>query len=498
MNTKLRIATRREAAELRAAGLGPADARARGLILPMAGGEPTERELLERRNALIVAMRSILDGAAARPEGQRDLTAEEAQEFERREADVTTLDESLRRTRSLGRLSSEQRELVTAARAAGGGVDDDETRSQWLDSDDDPEARADDDAARQRRSRGLPGQLDGENGDGRRQAARTLTEWRQRTFGLGLAADDEYREAFYAYLSRRSRENLSPAERRALAKGGSAAALVPIEFERSLMESVRDAHVIRNLANVITTSTGDKLVIPRVTANGAATWLGEAQAFVEADDTFDSIEFEAYKAGTIIRVSEELLEDSMFDLEAYIRAEFVLRIGELQNAAYVAGDGIGKPTGVVQEAAIGKVGAGGQVATVTADDLIDLVYSVRRPFRVNGQFMLNDLTIAALRKLKDADGNYLWVPGLREGEADVLLGYRVNDEPSMPVMAASAKSVLFGDFRHYWIRDVGGVRFQRLDEKYADQGQVGFRAYQRTEGRLTRVEAVKAYQNAAA
>lgn len=321
----------------------------------------------------------------------------------------------------------------------------------------------------------------------------------------GVRASKEYNEAFWAAfrngfqgMTAEQHALLTHKDVRALSVGTATAGgyTVPDEFERQLIMGLENQNVMRGLATVITTSSGT-LEIPVVSGHGTASWLAEAAAFTPSDETFGQKTLSAYKAGTIILVSEELLNDSAFNLEQYIVNEFARRIGRLEEAAFVNGDGTGKPTGVIQGATLGKTGATGQTTSVTSDDLIDTFHALGRPYRQNATWMMADGTAKAIRKLKDADNQYIWQPGLQAGQPDRLLGRPVAISDDVPAMAASAKSILFGDYRYYWIADRQGRVFQRLNELYAANGQVGFRVYQRVDGKLILPEAVVYYQNSA-
>ena len=220
-------------------------------------------------------------------------------------------------------------------------------------------------------------------------------------------------------------------------------------------------------------------------------WVEEEGAIPESDDVFGQISIGAHKVATMIKVSDELLQDSVFNIENYISAEFARRIGAAEEEAFITGDGSGKPTGLLHE----TLGAGTGVTTagntIAADEIIDLVHSIKSVYRKKAVFLLNDSTIKAIRKLKSIEGQYLWQPGLKEGQPDTLLNYRIVTSPYMPEVAAGNKVILFGDFKSYWIADRQGRSFQRLNELFAVTGQVGFRATQRVDGRLVLTEAMK-------
>jgi HK97 family phage major capsid protein len=334
--------------------------------------------------------------------------------------------------------------------------------------------------------------------DGVRGVAAGLQEWRKANLERLPQDDPEYRDAFYKMLSVRSLSVLEQAELRVLSKATAAAGanLVPQEFERQLIDSLRWLGSLRSLATVITTSDGSEILVPTVTSHGTAAWIGENASYTESDEAFGNVSLKAYKAGTMIRVSEELLADSAFDLDAYMRREFGTRIGILEETAYVVGDGTGKPTGIVGQATAGVTAA--STTALTYDELVDLMFSVPVQYRGRASFLVSDTFVRTILKLKDNDGRPLWGPGLNAGQPDTIMGRPVYPHPDMAAPAAAAVPALFGDFSYYWIRDVNGVAFQRLNELYAANGQVGFRAYHRTDGKLTNTAAVKKLTMAAA
>ena len=267
--------------------------------------------------------------------------------------------------------------------------------------------------------------------------------------------------------------------------------LVPDEYERTLVEALEEENVFRQMAKVIRTSSGDRK-IPVVATKGTASWIDEEGAYTESDDSFGQVSIGAYKVGTMIKVSEELLNDSVFDLESYIAKEFARRIGAKEEEAFFTGDGSGKPLGVLAATGGAETGVTAASSTaVTADELMDLFYSLKSPYRKKAVWVLNDSTIKAVRKLKDSTGQYLWQPSLVAGTPDTLLGRPVKTSAYMPVIAAGAKTIAFGDFSYYWIADRQGRSFKRLNELYAANGQVGFLGSQRVDGKLVLSEAVK-------
>ena len=270
--------------------------------------------------------------------------------------------------------------------------------------------------------------------------------------------------------------------------------LVPDEFERTLIQALEEENIFRKLANVITTSSGDRK-IPVVATKGTASWIDEEGSIPESDDSFGQVSIGAYKLGTMIKVSEELLNDSVFNLESYITKEYGRRIGNKEEEAFFTGNGTGKPTGILAAsngAQVGITAAG--AAAITIDEVLDLFYSLKAPYRNKAVFVMNDATVKAIRKLKDGQGQYLWQPSLQAGTPDTILNRPLQTSVYVPVMSAAAKTVVFGDFSYYWVADRQGRVFKRLNELYAATGQVGFIATQRVDGKLILPEAIKVLQ----
>lgn len=267
--------------------------------------------------------------------------------------------------------------------------------------------------------------------------------------------------------------------------------LVPDEFEQTLIQSLEEENIFRKLAHVITTSTGDRK-IPVVASKGSASWVDEEGTINDSDDAFTQVSIGAYKLGTLIKVSNELLNDSVFNLEAYISKEFGRRIGTKEEEAFFNGNGVGKPVGIFNATGGAQTGITTASATeIKADEIIDLFYSLKASYRKNAVWIVNDATIKAIRKLKDANGNYLWQPALTSGTPDTLLGRPVYTSSYVPTIAAGAKTIAFGDFSYYWIADRQGRNFKKLSELYAATDQTGFVATQRVDGKLILPEAIK-------
>ena len=301
-------------------------------------------------------------------------------------------------------------------------------------------------------------------------------------------ASDAYRTAFWNSIRNRNfydvRNDLQVGTD---AEGGY---LVPDEFERKLVEALEEESIFRQMATVIKTSNGDRK-IPIVTSKGEAVWMDEEQQYSLSDDTFGQASLSAYKLGTAIKISEELLNDSVFDLPSYIAKEFARRIGAKEEEAFFVGDGKGKPTGIFNATGGAEDGTSTSTANITFDDVMELFYSLRSPYRKKAVWVLNDSTVKALRKLKDNTGNYIWSPSVQAGVPDTILNRPYKTSSYVPEIKAGNKCMAFGDFSYYWVADRQGRSFKRLNELFAMTGQVGFLASQRLDGKLILPEAIK-------
>lgn len=265
--------------------------------------------------------------------------------------------------------------------------------------------------------------------------------------------------------------------------------LVPEDFERDIVTALEDENVIRSLAKVITTQHERK--IPVATGHSTAQWTAENAAYTESNPTFGQKQIDAFKLTDLARVSVELLQDSAFDIEDYLMKEFARAFGIAEEEAFCVGTGTNQPTGIftANGGTVGVTAAANNA--ITADELISLVYALKSPYRRNAKFLMNDATISAIRKLKDQNGAYLWQPSLQAGQPDRLLGYDLYTSPYVPTMAAGALTVAFGDFKNYWIGDRAGRTVQRLNELYATNGQIGYVATERVDGKVILPEGIQ-------
>ena len=299
-------------------------------------------------------------------------------------------------------------------------------------------------------------------------------------------------------------------EFRDLSKGTATdgAELIPTGFLATLYEHmVENAAVRQTGALILTTDSGENITVPKTTTHGTAALVAEAGTVAEDDPQFANVTLNAYKYWQRIDVSRELVEDSAVDLLDYIARAAGRNVGLASGTHFVTGTGSGQPQGVANSPTAGKTGATGQTTTVIAEDLIDLYHSVVSGYRTRGVWLMNDLSAAIVRKIRDASGasagtgNFMWQPGLQAGMPDRLLGKPVVTDPNVATMAANAYSIAFGDFSEYYIiRDVNGVRFDRSDDFLFGTDQVAFRVLIRTDGKQVvngSGGAVKFYRNSA-
>jgi HK97 family phage major capsid protein len=266
--------------------------------------------------------------------------------------------------------------------------------------------------------------------------------------------------------------------------------LVPQEFESQIIAGLEEANIIRTLAKVVTTEADRK--IPVAAAHSIATWTAENAAYTESNPTFDQKVLDSFKLTDLVKVSVELLQDSAFDLESYIANEFARAFASAEEQAFCVGTGTGQPAGIFT-ANGGQVGVTGG-ANITTDNIVELIYSLKLPYRRNAVFIMNDNTISLLRKLKDGNAVYAWQPSLQAGEPDRLLGYPIYTSPYAPTVAAGAFSIAFGDMKNFWIADRMGRTVQRLNELYSTTGQIGFVCHERLDAKVILAEGIKLLQ----
>lgn len=410
------------------------------------------RRLHEQRAHLHAEMRRLLDTAE---EGERDLSAEEAVEFDRMQVEYEELETRARRAEKIYMQERDVEKALATPVEMRVGDDDD-----------------------------VPA---------------TLEEFRKQMFGGRPWDLPEVRSAYWRYLTVGNLSELDVEEQRALSKasGAAGAFLVPTDFYNQIVRSIRFMGAIGQLATNLTTDSGETINVPANTAHGTATWTAENAAYTASDETFAQVALNAFKAATSIIVSEELLADSAFALDAFLATEFGERIGTLEETAYVNGDGTGKPQGILPNIT-SITAAVGNATSFNYTALVTLVFTVPPQYRQGASWVVNDSAARNLYLLVDDQGRPLWNVNVAAGGPDTFLGYPIYTHPDMPAPAAGAKSVMFGDWRRaYVVRRVDGFSLQRQNELYSANGQIGFRGFERVDGRVVLADAARAMAHSA-
>lgn len=293
-------------------------------------------------------------------------------------------------------------------------------------------------------------------------------------------ASDEYKAAMLGALRSNFRNVSNVLQEGVDADGGY---LVPEEYDRRLIDVLDEENIMRSLATKITTSGEHKINI--AATKPSAAWIEEGGALKFSDATFAQILLDAHKLHVAIKVTEELLYDNAFGLENYIITQFGKALANAEEDAFLNGDGKGKPLGLFAETGGGQV-AGTLSAAIKSDDIFDLVYALKRPYRKTASFIMNDTILAQLRKLKDNNGAYIWQPSYQAGEPDKVLGYAIHTSAYAPEDVIS-----FGDYKYYNIGDRGTRSFKQLTELFAGNGMIGYVAKERVDGKLILPEAVQ-------
>lgn len=401
-------------------------------------------KLFQRKGEIVSKMRALLDTAA---KANRDLTAEESTAYTAMESDLGSVEIAIKREQS-----------VAAHEASVAGFRDSGFR---------------------------PG----------------ITE--QREDGVGRASAG-YRGAFFNGYVRRGINGMTPDHSNALQEGTNSEGgyIVPQEFERAIYASLVEMDLIRAAATVIQTSSDRN--IPIEASKGTFAYIDEEGAYSESDPAFGRLILGAHKFGGIVKVSEELLQDASFDLEAYLRGLAAERTSILEATSFCTGDNTGKPNGLFNVTAVGGVnitnvaGAVSATAAITGDNLIDVYHSISAAYRKNASWLMGDAMVKLIRKLKSNDNQYLWQPGLAEGQPDRLMGRPLISSTGGPAPAVSTKTIVFGDLKKYVIVDRLGITMQRLNELYAANGQIGFKFTGRHDAELTDAKAIATFTHGAA
>ncbi len=293
----------------------------------------------------------------------------------------------------------------------------------------------------------------------------------------------DYFNAFDKFL----RNGMTPEVKAAMGESaGNGAELLPKEMHNQIITIMKDLGVMRQLATVISTSNDRDIPIEANPA--AATWGTEAGAYTESTPTLAAKTLKAFKLTALSKVSEELLQDSAFDVMGFIARNIAEQFSLAEEDAFINGTGVGKPTGF-----LGSVTGitGGTTAAVVYADIVNLFTAVSGPYRAKGKWLASDDMLGSLLKMVDTTGRPIWQPSLVAGTPDTLLGKALYTTPKMAAVATGNKPLAFGDFSQYYIADRTDMTMQRLLELFAGTGQIGFRAYKRTDGNLLVPNAVK-------
>lgn len=411
------------------------------------------KAMREKRAKLIEDARALFNGES--------VTAEDRAKFDTMMAEADTLKGDIDRIEAADKLEAELRSAAGPVAAGGSGKSVDETQ---------------DEAAREKRI------------------------LRAYLSGNVRALSDQDRQSFAQRLGNITDASGNPIQNAAGTgdANGSGLTIAPL-FQRELLVAMKAFGGVRGAARDIATDTGASLPWPTMDdTSNVATIIGEnTQVPADTDLSFGSRQIGSYtyRSG-VLTISLQLLQDSAFDFDALIRSAMATRFARGQNAHFTNGDGNGKPQGILVGAAAGPTVA---KAAITFDNLIDLEHSVDPAYRQGASYMFNDATLKALRQIKDAQGRYLWQAGANTGAPDTLNNRPYSINQDMPVIGASAKSVVFGDFNNYIIRDVLGMQMMVLRERYADYLQVGYISFMRTDGKLVSAgQPIKYLQHAAA
>lgn len=412
----------------------------------------TTKEKIEKRAGLVVQMRSLLDAAAKREAGKQDLTADEQTTYNNLDKEVDSLGASIERDNKLGKIESGLRDLRDGSYRSDLNPESSSGRSRKVDS-------------------------------------------------------QEYRDALFDRYARVGLNGLMPEFRNALQIGTASEGgyIVPTEFETAITKILVNLDPIRAGAHVITTASDRN--IPIETTKGTFAYIAEEGAYTKVDPAFGQVVLSSFKSGGIILVSEELLQDAFFNLESYLVENAADRFNTLEETNFAAGNGTGKPKGLFATTSVGGVsvptttGAVSATAVITPDNLVDTFHALGRPYRAGASWVTSDTMVKMIRKLKtgiSGDLTYLWQPSLAAGQPDTILGRPVVVTGGATAPAASATSICFVDLKKYYIADRLGTTMQRLNELYAENGQVGFKFARRNDGRLVDALAMSQFIHGAA
>lgn len=395
------------------------------------------KRLQEERLRLVGEQRALLEAAEKRDEGQRDLTAEENEGFDKRDARIQEIDQRVK-------------ELAEAEQR---GQDAEEAFRNLLDKPEDQEKRGHGEDANEQ----LRAWLTGASGS--------------RVFEV--RADKPMGMAEFRVLSK-------------LTAGAGANTVKTSFYEKLMAHLIEVSGVMQAGPTVLNTATGEQILIPKTTSHSTAALVAEAGTIGASDPVFGQVPLDAYKYALLLQISHELANDTSVDLTGYLSMQAGRAVGNAFGAHLVTGTGTNQPNGVITAASVGVTGGAGVAGAFTSDNLIDLMYSVIAPYRNSSScgWLMRDATVGSVRKLKDSTGQYLWQPSIQLGVPDTLLGKPIYTDPNVAAVALSARSVAFGDFSQYFVRKVEALRFERSDDFAFNTDLITYRCILRGDGDL--------------
>lgn len=414
--------------------------------------------LLEKRATIVNEMRTLLDAA-----GDEALSGEQEASFQRANDEINAIDQLRGQLEDADKRASEQADATQRFGPTGTGTD-----ASVIDQ--------------------------GEE--------RSALETELRSFLAGERRSVTIRPD--AHVRDYAQARAIATQSRDLSKGTATAGghTVGTSFYSQLVDHLIEVSgVLQAGPTVLITEKGENLPIPRTTAHSSGALVAEGAAISESDPAFNQLVLGAYKYGEMVQASYELLEDTYVDLLGYLAMQAGRAVGNALGAHLATGTGSSQPQGVATAASTGVTGGAGVTGAFTADNLIDLMFSVIAPYRNSPAcgWLMRDATVAAVRKLKDTQGQYLWQPSLQVGAPDMLLGKPLHTDPNIAAVALSAKSVLFGDMSRYFVRQVRDIRFERSDDFAFANDLITFRCLVRGDGGLADTTgAVKAFVGNAA
>lgn len=277
--------------------------------------------------------------------------------------------------------------------------------------------------------------------------------------------------------------------------------LAPAEFQAEVIKNIVEISPVRQAARVGSTSSAS-VILPKRTGTPTANWVGETEMRTGTESSYGQVEIPTHEMAAYVDVSVQLLEDAAVNVESEVAMDLAEEFARLESAAFVNGNGFKKPVGFMTDDGVPFTisGSASVIADADgqADGLINLMYALKQSYRSAGVWMMNGTTLGAVRKLKDADKNYIWQPSIQAGEPSTILGRPVVEAPDMPDIAAGTFPIVFGDFsRAYRIYDRVGMSILRDPYSLATSGKVRFHARRRVGGGVTQAEALRKLKVAA-